>query len=86
LSDTGHAIGAGSPIGSACEAATATLLAAGFGSVDYVEVRDAATLASVSTMADAPLRLLAAARLGATRLIDTVAIPVMEAPPSHHGN
>jgi pantoate--beta-alanine ligase len=40
--------------------------------LDYLEARDAATLAPVNSRADAPVRLLVAARLGRTRLIDNV--------------
>jgi pantoate--beta-alanine ligase len=48
------------------------LLAAGFDSVDYVELRDALSLAPLPRL-DRPARVLAAARLGATRLIDNLA-------------
>ena len=47
--------------------------AAGF-AVDYLEARDAETLARAETLADRPLRLLVAARLGKTRLIDNAAV------------
>ena len=47
--------------------------AAGF-AVDYLEARNAETLARAETLADGPLRLLVAARLGKTRLIDNVAV------------
>lgn len=50
--------------------------AAGFGPIDYVELRDAATLAPVTGVL-APARLLAAAWLGKARLIDN--IPVIPA-------
>ena len=46
---------------------------AGF-EIDYIEARDAQTLAPVKDGAAGPLRILAAARLGATRLIDNVAV------------
>ena len=49
------------------------LLAAGFESVDYVELCDAATLAPLAA-ATAQGRLLAAARIGRARLIDNVAV------------
>jgi pantoate--beta-alanine ligase len=42
--------------------------------VDYLEARNAETLARAETLADGPLRLLVAARLGKTRLIDNVAV------------
>lgn len=47
------------------------LAAAGF-AVDYVELVDAQTLAA--PRAGRPRRLLAAARIGGTRLIDNVAV------------
>jgi pantoate--beta-alanine ligase len=47
--------------------------ATGF-AVDYLEARNAETLARAETLADGPLRLLVAARLGKTRLIDNVAV------------
>jgi pantoate--beta-alanine ligase len=52
------------------------LQAAGFDSVEYLEVCDAATLEAI-TAVGAPARILAAARLGDTRLIDNV--PVADA-------
>ena len=49
------------------------LLEAGFDSVDYVAIRDAATLARIENP-DRPARILAAAKIGATRLIDNMAV------------
>jgi len=73
LSDAGAAIRAGTPLDQALGGARADLRAAGF-AVDYVELRKAETLAPVADLTSAPLRLLAAARLGKTRLIDNIAI------------
>ena len=56
-----------------CAAAAAELLADGFAKVDYIAVRHADTLKVVTETGDAPLRVLAAAWLGGTRLIDNVA-------------
>lgn len=53
------------------------LLEAGFDAVDYVAVRDATTLAVPAPDARRNLRLLAVARLGNTRLLDNVAVPVL---------
>lgn len=47
--------------------------AAGF-AIDYFEARHARTLATVKLLTDGPLRLLVAARIGKTRLIDNAAI------------
>lgn len=49
------------------------LLAAGFQKVDYIEVRNAATLQPVAS-ADEPARVLAAAHLGRARLIDNIPV------------
>jgi pantoate--beta-alanine ligase len=51
--------------------AAATLLSNGFRAVDYVTVRDAASFGT--PVAGAPARVLAAAWLGTTRLIDNIA-------------
>jgi pantoate--beta-alanine ligase len=42
--------------------------------VDYLEARQAETLAKVATAAEGPVRLLVAAKLGRTRLIDNIAV------------
>ncbi len=42
--------------------------------VDYLEARNAETLAAVADWKKEPLRLLVAARLGTTRLIDNIAV------------
>ncbi len=49
------------------------LLEAGFDAVDYVAIRDTATLEKIETL-DRPARILAAAKIGATRLIDNMAV------------
>ena len=51
----------------------AALLTAGFQRVDYVAVRDAETLAMIRGV-EKPARVLAAAYLGKTRLIDNMAV------------
>jgi pantoate--beta-alanine ligase len=42
--------------------------------LDYLEARHADTLQPIGTRQDGPIRLLVAARLGRTRLIDNVAV------------
>jgi pantoate--beta-alanine ligase len=42
--------------------------------LDYLEARHADTLAPLSSLADGPIRLLVAARIGKTRLIDNIAV------------
>ncbi|MDA5193096.1 pantoate--beta-alanine ligase [Govanella unica] len=51
----------------------AALLKAGFSSVEYLELRDAETLAPLNRP-DRPARILVAARLGKTRLIDNMPV------------
>jgi pantoate--beta-alanine ligase len=53
--------------------AQAEIVGAGF-ELDYLEARHAESLAPVASLADGPVRLLLAARLGATRLIDNIAV------------
>ena len=61
--------------------AYAALLKAGFERVDYVAIRRAEDLGVFSNdLVDAPARILAAAWLGTTRLIDNMAVCGKEAP------
>jgi pantoate--beta-alanine ligase len=53
--------------------AVKALRESGFDSVDYVAIRDSETLAQVTSL-ERPVRILAAARVGKTRLIDNMAI------------
>ena len=50
------------------------LLGAGFDRIDYAEIADAASLAKIDRLADSPARLLVAARIGGTRLIDNMSV------------
>jgi pantoate--beta-alanine ligase len=72
LTGARDAICAGAPVGQSIAAAEASLVAAGF-TVDYLALVDAVTLASLHEPARAA-RLIAAARLGATRLLDNIAV------------
>ncbi|WP_018390641.1 pantoate--beta-alanine ligase [Ancylobacter sp. FA202] len=53
--------------------ARAAITAAGF-DLDYVEARHAETLAPISSSEEGPVRLLVAARIGSTRLIDNIPV------------
>jgi pantoate--beta-alanine ligase len=73
LKQTGDSLRRGTAIVEAEADGKRALLDAGFQSVDYVAVRDAATLGALETL-DRPARLLAAAKIGRTRLIDNMAV------------
>ena len=73
LVEAAQAIRDGAKVADALAEAEVKLRAAGFGSVDYVALCDAATLEPLE-MLDRPARLLAAGRLGRTRLIDNLEI------------
>jgi pantoate--beta-alanine ligase len=73
LGEAKRQIEKGEPVEGALARAIATLAAHGFDPVDYVSLCDAATLAPM-TLLDRPARLLGAARLGKTRLIDNIAV------------
>jgi pantoate--beta-alanine ligase len=66
-------IAAGHAIPGALAGGRAALTEAGF-AVDYLDARNADTLAPVHSAKEGPLRLLVAARLGKTRLIDNIAV------------
>ncbi|MDX7951598.1 pantoate--beta-alanine ligase [Lichenihabitans sp. Uapishka_5] len=70
-------IASGVPIATVLEDCRAALLAGGFGPVDYVELRGAETLAPVRSAPVEPARLLVAAWLGSTRLIDNIAVAAL---------
>lgn len=67
-------IRAGDDVGQTVAKASADLLAAGFARVDYFALADAVTLEELHMFDGRPGRLLAAAKIGKTRLIDNLAI------------
>jgi pantoate--beta-alanine ligase len=73
LRDCARSIRAGESVAAALAAARTAVTAAGF-TIDYVEARHAETLAPVAALNEGPIRLLAAARIGTTRLIDNLAV------------
>ena len=66
-------IAAGKPIDAVLERGRAGIAGAGF-ALDYLEARHAETLAPLATPGFEPIRLLVAARIGKTRLIDNIAV------------
>jgi len=73
LQDCAAAIRAGTAPAIATAEARQALARAGF-TVDYVEARGAETLEPIASRGGEPIRLLAAARIGKTRLIDNVSV------------
>lgn len=73
LDEARAAIARGASVEAALNAATARLAEAGFSPIDYVALVDADTLAPVD-LAQGNMRLIAAARMGTTRLIDNVRV------------
>jgi pantoate--beta-alanine ligase len=67
-------IRAGDDVGQTLANASADLLAAGFAQVDYFALADVVTLEELQHFDGRPARLLAAAKMGKTRLIDNLAI------------
>ena len=68
------AVLSGFPIADALAAGRAALLTATFSNVDYFELADSDTLQPVRALTGKPLRLLAAAKIGKTRLLDNLAV------------
>ncbi len=68
------AVEGGAEAAGALAALKDAIIAAGFSSVDYAALADAASLAPLERLGDAPARLLVAARIGGTRLIDNMPV------------
>jgi len=74
LAQAGANVGQGMRAAEAERAATEALTAAGFDTVDYVAIRRTEDLSAFDGAVDAPARILAAAWLGRTRLIDNMVV------------
>jgi len=75
ITEVAQQIKDGASIAEARDAGLAILQDAGFDPIDYLEVRDAESLAPIDA-AVRPARVLVAAKLGTTRLIDNIALEV----------
>jgi pantoate--beta-alanine ligase len=73
LTDCAGRIARGEQLARVLDEGGAAIERAGF-TLDYLDARHADTLRKVEAAADGPLRLLVAARIGRTRLIDNVAV------------
>ena len=81
LEEARDAILGGGPVEPTLEQAQARLAEAGFGRIDYVALVDSATLEPVETVRG-EMRLIAAAVMGTTRLIDNVRVVMATVAPS----
>jgi pantoate--beta-alanine ligase len=73
MKESAKRLRAGDDIEAAMAGGAELAVAAGF-ALDYFEVRHAETLAPIASVKDGPMRILVAAKLGKTRLIDNVAV------------
>jgi pantoate--beta-alanine ligase len=73
MKESARRMRAGDGVEAAVASGVEMVTGAGF-TLDYFEVRDAETLAPVVSANDGPLRILVAAKIGKTRLIDNIAV------------
>jgi pantoate--beta-alanine ligase len=73
MKESARRLRAGDDVEAAMAGGAEMIAAAGF-ALDYFELRHAETLARVGSLKDGPARILVAAKLGNTRLIDNVAV------------
>ena len=73
LAESAKAIKAGEPLESVLARGRKRIVSAGF-ALDYLEARHANTLAPIASTKDGPIRILLAAKLGNTRLIDNIGV------------
>jgi pantoate--beta-alanine ligase len=73
LQESARRLRAGENVEAAMAAGAEIIAAAGF-TLDYFEVRHAETLAPIASPKDGPMRILVAAKIGKTRLIDNIGV------------
>ncbi len=74
MREAAASIAAGEPVAQTLAALKGAVLAAGFRSIDYADLRDADTLEDLHSYDGRHARLLVAAHIGKARLIDNVAV------------
>lgn len=75
LRETAANVAKGKPISEAVSEGSKRILALGFDKLDYLEIRDTATLAAFpEDKPSGPARILVAAKIGRTRLIDNMPV------------
>jgi pantoate--beta-alanine ligase len=73
MTESAKRLRAGDDLAAVMEGGAAQIGNAGF-VVDYFEARHADTLAPIASLKDGPVRILVAAKLGKTRLIDNLSV------------
>jgi pantoate--beta-alanine ligase len=73
MKESARRLQAGDDLKAAMAGGAELVVGAGF-SLDYFEVRHAETLAPITSAKDGPMRILVAAKIGKTRLIDNIAV------------
>jgi pantoate--beta-alanine ligase len=73
LRECAHRLESGAPLAASLSEGEEQIVQAGF-AVDYLAARHAETLAPIASIKDGPVRLLVAAKLGRTRLIDNIGV------------
>jgi pantoate--beta-alanine ligase len=73
MKESAKRLKAGEDVATAMDAGRELISAAGF-ALDYFEARHARTLAPVTSIKGGPVRILVAAKLGKTRLIDNIGV------------
>jgi pantoate--beta-alanine ligase len=73
LAESAKAIKAGEPVETVLARGRKQIAQAGF-AIDYLEARHVETLAPIASAKEGPIRLLVAAKLGTTRLIDNIGV------------
>ena len=75
LRETAESVAKGTPISKATAEGGKRILALGFDKLDYLEIRDAASLSAYADdKPTSPARILVAAKIGKTRLIDNMPV------------
>ena len=77
MKESAKRLRAGDDVDAAMAGGAELIANAGF-VLDYFEARHAETLAPIASVKDGPMRILVAARLGKTRLIDNIAVVVKQ--------
>jgi pantoate--beta-alanine ligase len=73
MKESAARIRAGEDVAAAVAAGAETIRSVGF-ALDYLDARHAETLVPIASLQEGPIRMLVAARLGTTRLIDNIAV------------